>query len=63
VERARGAEAAGKLGVARIYYQQAANRSSGELKRLLLERERELKRRKAALQDPDGLPANPADSP
>ncbi len=63
VERARGAEAAGKLGVARIYYQQAANRSSGELKRLLLERERELKRRKAALQDPGSLPANPADSP
>ena len=63
MERARGAEAAGKLGVARIYYQQAANRSSGELKRLLLERERELKRRKAASQNPGGLPMDPADLP
>ncbi len=63
LERARGAEAAGKLGVARIYYQQAANRSDGELKRLLLERERELKRRKAALQNPAGLPPAPADLP
>lgn len=58
VERARGAEQAGKLGVARIYYQQAANRSTGELKVLLLEREQELKRRKAALQQPVAEPVN-----
>ena len=58
VERARGAEQAGKLGVARIYYQQAANRSTGELKTLLLEREQELKRRKAALQQPVAEPVN-----
>ena len=60
VERARGAEQAGKLGVARIYYQQAANRSTGELKVLLLEREQELKQRKAALQKPvDAANSNP----
>lgn len=62
VERARGAEQAGKLGVARIYYQQAANRSTGELKALLLEREQELKRRKAALQKPAALPVDSAGS-
>ena len=50
LERARGAEEAGKLGVARIYYQQAANRSDGQLKQLLLDRAQQLKRRKAALQ-------------
>jgi hypothetical protein len=60
VERARGAEQAGKLGVARIYYQQAANRSTGELKALLLEREQELKQRKAALQQPAALPVDSA---
>ena len=58
VERARGAEQAGKLGVARIYYQQAANRSTGELKALLLEKEQELKLRKAALQQPAALPVD-----
>ncbi|MFP6602777.1 MAG: hypothetical protein VB862_09645, partial [Pirellulaceae bacterium] len=58
VEWARGAEQAGKLGVARIYYQQAANRSTGELKALLLEREQELKQRKAALQQPAALPVD-----
>ena len=58
VERARGAEQAGKLGVARIYYQQAANRSTGELRTLLLERQEELKRRKAALQQPVAEPVN-----
>jgi hypothetical protein len=62
VERARGAEQAGKLGVARIYYQQAANRSTGELKALLLEREQELKRRKASLQKPVALPVDSAGS-
>jgi hypothetical protein len=60
VERARGAEQAGKLGVARIYYQQAANRSTGELRTLLLERQEELKRRKAAFQQPA---AEPVDEP
>ena len=58
VERARGAEQAGKLGVARIYYQQAANRSTGELRTLLLERQEELKRRKAVLQQPVTEPVN-----
>lgn len=58
VERARGAEQAGKLGVARIYYQQAANRSTGELKALLLERQEELKRRKEALQQQLTEPVN-----
>ena len=62
VERARGAEQAGKLGVARIYYQQAANRSTGELKVRLLEREQELKRRKAALQKPVAVPGDADES-
>ena len=62
VERARGAEQAGKLGVARIYYQQAANRSTGELKVRLLEREQELKRRKAALQKPVAVPVDADES-
>lgn len=61
LERARGAEQAGKLGVARIYYQQAANRSTGELKKLFLEREQELKRRKAALRAAQSKPADTQD--
>ncbi len=36
VERARGQEAAGKPGVAKIYYQQAAARAEGELRQQLL---------------------------
>ena len=36
VERALGAEEAGKLGTAKIYFQMAARRASGEQKRKLL---------------------------
>ena len=61
MERARGAEQAGKLGVARIYYQQAANRSTGELKKLLLERAQELKQRKARLSESPAEPAKVED--
>jgi hypothetical protein len=42
IERARGAEAAGKTNVARIYYQQAARRAAGEQKQQLLQKLREL---------------------
>ena len=36
IEKARGCEEAGKLGVAKIYYQQAARQAEGEMKRKLL---------------------------
>jgi hypothetical protein len=42
IERARGAEAAGKANVAKIYYGQAARRASGEQKQQLLQKVREL---------------------
>lgn len=42
VERARGAEDAGKIGVAKIYYRQAATRASGELRRELVDKLNEL---------------------
>lgn len=42
MEKARGCEEAGKLGLARIYYQQAATRASGELKQQLLDKLRAL---------------------
>jgi len=38
VAKAHGYEEAGKLGIAKIYYQQAAARASGEMKRELLKR-------------------------
>jgi hypothetical protein len=38
IEKARGYEEAGKLGIAKIYYQQAAARADGELKKKLLEK-------------------------
>lgn len=38
IERARGAEAAGKVGAAKIYYRQAATRASGDLQRELVEK-------------------------
>ncbi len=38
IERARGAEARGKSGVAKIYYQQAARRATGEKKQELLDK-------------------------
>lgn len=38
IERGRGAEQAGKNSVARIYYQQAANRAEGDLRQKLLAR-------------------------
>jgi hypothetical protein len=42
IERARGAEAAGKLNVARIYYRMAAGRATGELKQQMVAKYREL---------------------
>jgi hypothetical protein len=42
IERGRGAEAAGKPGVAKIYYQQAARRADGETKNELLQKIEEL---------------------
>ena len=42
IERARGAEAAGKLGAAKIYYRQAATRATGDLSRELVEKLRTL---------------------
>jgi hypothetical protein len=42
IERGRGAEAAGKRNVAKLYYQQAARRASGEQKQELLQKVREL---------------------
>jgi hypothetical protein len=38
IERARGAEAQGKAGVAKVYYRMAANRAGGELKERLLQK-------------------------
>ena len=38
IEKARGLEDAGKPGQAKIYYQQAATRADGELKKQLLEK-------------------------
>jgi hypothetical protein len=38
IEKARGYEEAGKLGIAKIYYQQAAARADGELKKKLLQK-------------------------
>jgi hypothetical protein len=42
IEKARGLEEAGKPGLAKIYYQQAATRADGELKKQLLEKIRSL---------------------
>jgi hypothetical protein len=42
IERARGAEAAGKTNVARIYYRMAAGRATGELKQQMIAKYREL---------------------
>jgi hypothetical protein len=42
IEKARGYEEAGKPGLAKIYYQQAASRADGELKRQLLDKLRSL---------------------
>lgn len=42
IERARGAEAAGKFGAAKIYYRQAATRAEGELRQQLIERLQQL---------------------
>lgn len=42
IEKARGLEEAGKPGQAKIYYQQAATRADGELKKQLLEKVRAL---------------------
>lgn len=42
IEKARGLEEAGKSGLAKIYYQQAATRADGELKKQLLEKIRAL---------------------
>jgi hypothetical protein len=42
IERARGAEAAGKKNVARIYYRMAAGRATGELKQQMVAKYREL---------------------
>jgi hypothetical protein len=42
VEKAKGLEEAGKPGLAKIYYQQAATRADGELKKQLLEKIRSL---------------------
>lgn len=42
IEKARGLEEAGKPGQAKIYYQQAATRADGELKKQLLEKVRSL---------------------
>ena len=42
IEKARGLEDAGKAGLAKIYYQQAATRADGELKKQLLEKIRSL---------------------
>lgn len=42
IEKARGCEEAGKPGLAKIYYQQAASRADGELKQQLLDKIRSL---------------------
>jgi hypothetical protein len=42
IERGRGAEEAGKIGVAKIYYRQAAAAATGDLKRQLIEKLRSL---------------------
>jgi len=42
IEKARGLEEAGKPGLAKIYYQQAATRADGELKKQLLDKIRTL---------------------
>jgi hypothetical protein len=42
IEKAQGLEEAGKPGLAKIYYQQAATRADGELKKQLLEKVRSL---------------------
>jgi hypothetical protein len=42
MEKARGCEEAGKLGLAKIYYQQAATRARGDLKQQLLDKLRAL---------------------
>jgi len=42
IEKARGYEEAGKPGLAKIYYQQAATRADGELKKQLLDKVRSL---------------------
>jgi hypothetical protein len=42
IEQARGYEEAGKPGIAKIYYQQAATRAEGDLKKQLLEKIRSL---------------------
>ncbi len=42
IEKARGYEQAGQAGIAKIYYQQAAARADGDLKRQLLEKIRSL---------------------
>ena len=42
IEKAQGLEEAGKPGLAKIYYQQAATRADGELKKQLLEKIRSL---------------------
>lgn len=42
IERARGAEAAGKANVAKIYYKMAARRAAGEVKQRLIEKVRQI---------------------
>ncbi len=42
VERARGAEEAGKSGVAKIYYNMAARRAEGEMRRQILDKIKDL---------------------
>lgn len=44
IERARGAEQAGRLGAARIYYQNAAKRATGELQAQLVAKVKELRK-------------------
>jgi len=46
IERAKGAEAAGKTVVAKTYYRYAANRADGELKRQLLKKVKDLSQKK-----------------
>ena len=45
IERARGAEEAGKPDVAKVYYRMAARKAEGELKDQLMEKVRELSKR------------------
>ena len=42
IEKARGYEEAGKPGLAKVFYQQAAARAEGELKKQLLDKIRSL---------------------